>query len=66
MKISSTFKRVTSAATAAALFVMAFPAMKNAGTAEAASAVSIDTATTYQTIKGFGGINLPEWAGCIY
>lgn len=63
MKISSALKRVTSAATAAALFVMAFPAMKNVGIAEAASAVSIDTATTYQTIKGFGGINLPEWAG---
>ena len=63
MKISSTFKRFTSAAAAAALFVMSFPAMNNGGTAQAASAVSIDTATTYQTIKGFGGINLPEWAG---
>lgn len=27
----------------------------------AATTVSIDTRTEYQTIRGFGGINLPEW-----
>ena len=32
-------------------------------TASAASACSINTSKTYQTIKGFGGMNLPEWTG---
>lgn len=31
--------------------------------AGAASDCVIDSATTYQHISGFGGINLPEWAG---
>ncbi len=29
----------------------------------AASICTVDTDVTYQTIDGFGGINLPEWAG---
>ncbi|MBR1823504.1 MAG: carbohydrate binding domain-containing protein [Ruminococcus sp.] len=63
MKITNIFKKLTSATAAAALFMTALPSMGSLGTAEAASAVSIDTNKTYQTIKGFGGINLPEWAG---
>ena len=31
--------------------------------AQAADACIIDTATEYQTIRGFGGMNLPEWQG---
>ena len=31
--------------------------------AEAASACTINTNKTYQTIRGFGGMNLPEWQG---
>ena len=32
-------------------------------TADAASLCTINTSKTYQTIRGFGGINLPEWVG---
>lgn len=63
MKITNIFKKLTSATAAAALFMTVLPSMGSLETAQAASAVSIDTAKTYQTIKGFGGINLPEWAG---
>ena len=31
--------------------------------AEAASACTVNTNKTYQTIRGFGGMNLPEWQG---
>ena len=37
----------------------AFPMQKG----YAASTVVVDTKQTYQTIKGFGGINHPEWTG---
>ena len=62
MKITSIFKRLTSAAAAAALFLTALPSASYYN-ADAADAVQVDTSKTYQTIKGFGGINLPEWAG---
>ena len=32
-------------------------------TADAASACTVNTNKTYQTIRGFGGMNLPEWQG---
>ena len=32
-------------------------------TANAAGDCIIDSGTTYQTIRGFGGMNLPEWMG---
>ena len=63
MKITSIFKKLTSATAAAAIALTAIPSMGTLESAYAASAVSVDTSTTYQTIKGFGGINLPEWAG---
>lgn len=63
MKLSQKFKKLISATAAAALFVTSFPAFYHYEDAAAADSVSIDTKTTYQTIKGFGGINLPEWAG---
>lgn len=63
MKLSQKFKKFISATAAAALFVTSFPAFYHYEDAAAADSVSIDTKTTYQTIKGFGGINLPEWAG---
>ena len=37
----------------------AFPASVSVSAADCV----IDTGTTYQTIRGFGGINHPEWAG---
>ncbi len=37
----------------------AFPAAVSVSAADCV----IDTGTTYQTIRGFGGINHPEWAG---
>ena len=37
----------------------AFPMQKG----YAASTVVVDTEQTYQTIKGFGGMNHPEWTG---
>ena len=63
MKLSQKFKKLISATAAAALFVTSFPAFYHYEDAAAADSVSIDTKITYQTIKGFGGINLPEWAG---
>ncbi|HAE52936.1 MAG TPA: endo-xylanase, partial [Ruminococcus sp.] len=52
--------RIISSFTAAALAVTGF-SMIPAIDAAAADVVTVDTTTTYQTIRGFGGINLPEW-----
>ncbi len=56
-------KKVTDAMAAVACLGASFTVFPAAPTAKADAAVVIDTSTTYQTIRGFGGINLPEWAG---
>lgn len=67
MKIKYVLARVMSAATASAMIVTGFaiaPANDQAIIeADAASTVVIDTTTEYQTIRGFGGMNHPEWTG---
>ncbi len=63
MKHSSIFGKVVSSVTASAMLftcLAVFPE-KNTLTVSAASAAVIDTTDVYQTIRGFGGINLPEW-----
>ena len=51
------FMKITAAVSAAAMLLSItaiFPA-------HAADVCQIDTSSTHQTIRGFGGINLPEW-----
>ncbi len=67
MKIKSILERLVSAATASAMIITGF-AIAPVGDQEiidanAASAVVIDTTKEYQTIRGFGGIDHPEWTG---
>ena len=50
---------VVSAAALLTGSVTAFPEQVSVNAADCV----IDTGTTYQTIRGFGGINHPEWAG---
>ena len=62
MKKTNIFGKMLSVVTSAAMLfavTAAFPE-KTSFEASAAGAV-IDTTETYQTIRGFGGINLPEW-----
>lgn len=63
MKVLSKMAAMLSAA--AMLFTMAsaLPEFTDDFTAAAADAVVVDTNKTYQFIRGFGGINHPEWTG---
>ncbi|MBQ9809388.1 MAG: carbohydrate binding domain-containing protein [Ruminococcus sp.] len=66
MNLRKSAGRLLSGITAAALFAALIPSLpeeKLTITAYAADAVVVDTTTEYQTIRGFGGINLPEWVG---
>lgn len=59
-------KRFTSVFLSCMLSVSALSGIISQNTAIDADAVSaclIDTTSEYQTIRGFGGINLPEWIG---
>lgn len=56
------FSKLTSLVSAAAM-VLTMAATLPATPAAAASAAVIDTTKTYQYIRGFGGINHPEWTG---
>ncbi|HPY86182.1 MAG TPA: glucuronoarabinoxylan endo-1,4-beta-xylanase, partial [Ruminococcus flavefaciens] len=47
---------VMSAVVTAGLLAASFPVSTSAATT-----VSVDTKKQYQTVRGFGGINLPEW-----
>lgn len=59
------FKKISTAVLSTALLTTAIPAMPFDSTpsVSAASTCVIDTGTTYQTIRGFGGMNHPEWQG---
>ena len=48
---------------AAVLLSGSVPALPNNTLSVIAADCVIDTGTTYQSIRGFGGINHPEWAG---
>ncbi len=67
MKFKSVIGRMLSAVTASAMLmagIAVYPEKENSRLeAFAADNVVIDTTTEYQTIRGFGGINLPEWQG---
>ncbi len=56
-------KKITSGLLCGTLLASAVPAIPAAETAAAAGSCTIDTSTTYQTIRGFGGMNHPEWQG---
>lgn len=62
MKIVNTAKAVVSAVISG-LIIAAYVPAAPCFTADAASLCTINTSKTYQTIRGFGGINLPEWVG---
>ncbi len=63
MKTTNIFGKLLSAVTSMALLVSGTAAFSGSAplTASAAGAAMIDTTDVYQTIRGFGGINLPEW-----
>lgn len=66
MELKKTISRAFSAVTAAAMLITGFAVMPEDNDileTSAAERVVIDTTTEYQTIKGFGGINHPEWTG---
>ncbi|MBR3970739.1 MAG: carbohydrate binding domain-containing protein [Ruminococcus sp.] len=65
MNIKSFVGRAVSAITASAMLVtgLAVAPEKSIIETSAAERVVIDTTTEYQTIRGFGGINHPEWTG---
>ncbi|MBQ8926675.1 MAG: carbohydrate binding domain-containing protein [Oscillospiraceae bacterium] len=56
-------RRLLSAAAAGALLLTGIPAVPASVPmeAQAATLCTIDTTKTYQSVRGFGGINLPEW-----
>lgn len=57
-------KRIMAALTAAAaIAVSAIPMISQSVSVSAADTCVISTAKQYQTIRGFGGINHPEWTG---
>lgn len=62
MKFKSITEKFISAITASAMLVTGFCIVPFEVSA-AAETVVIDTTTEYQTIRGFGGINHPEWTG---
>lgn len=57
--------RFVSAVTASAMLITGFAFAPSADMADtyAADTVVVDTSKTYQYIRGFGGINHPEWTG---
>ena len=56
------FKKVVSAALSS-IMVLGTMSVMPANVTSAAVNCTIDTSKQYQTIRGFGGINHPEWAG---
>lgn len=60
MTMFRTLKRCFAAAAAYAVMLTAAAVMP---AASAAGTCSVNTGKTYQMIRGFGGMNLPEWQG---
>ena len=64
MKKSNRFKRAAAFAAGSAMMLSLLGSVVPAPVSvSAAGDCVIDTGTTYQNIRGFGGINHPEWAG---
>ncbi len=66
MKLHSIICRMVSSAAASAMLITCLNVMPQKDDileTYAADAVVIDTTTEYQTIRGFGGIDHPEWTG---
>ena len=60
MKVTRTVTRVLAAALSCTMLLNAAASMPDV---TAAGACTINTNKTYQLIRGFGGMNLPEWQG---
>lgn len=65
MEFKTIAGRLVSAVTASAMLITGFAFAPSADMADtyAADTVVVDTTKTYQYIRGFGGINHPEWTG---
>ncbi|MDE6424744.1 MAG: carbohydrate binding domain-containing protein [Ruminococcus sp.] len=63
MKNKKSVKRILSLFTSSAMLFALTSALPKQKNALAASEVVIDINKEYQTIRGFGGINHPEWTG---
>ena len=67
MRIKTMKKTAVSLALSGAVLLSALPSvpvvMHDDNLVQAASVCNIDDSKTYQTIRGFGGMNLPEWMG---
>ena len=61
MDIRKLLTSLASGLTASALMLSAFAGLPAAVTSYAASGVIVDTTEEYQVIRGFGGMNHPEW-----
>ncbi len=62
MNIMKTVKAALSAVLSGVVIAASLPASPVFNT-DAASLCTVNPSKTYQTIRGFGGINLPEWVG---
>ena len=58
--MKKTIRRMLSAAVGSALMLTGIGGI-GSGSVTAAGTCTVNTGKTYQTIRGFGGINLPEW-----
>ncbi|MBQ4346571.1 MAG: carbohydrate binding domain-containing protein, partial [Oscillospiraceae bacterium] len=63
MKHTSRFLRRFAAICTSGLLAQTLLCAMPFNSSTAASVCVVDTATTYQSIRGFGGINHPEWTG---
>ncbi len=63
MKNKKSVKRILSLFTSSAMLLTLASALPEQRNVAAASTVTVDINKEYQTIRGFGGINHPEWTG---
>ncbi|MCM1133905.1 MAG: carbohydrate binding domain-containing protein [Ruminococcus flavefaciens] len=63
MKTNKIIKRLSAVFTASAMLFTLTAVLPETETATAVSDISVDISKEYQTIRGFGGINHPEWTG---
>ena len=63
MKNKKSVKRILSLFTSSAMVLTLASALPEQRNVAAASTVTVDINKEYQTIRGFGGINHPEWTG---
>lgn len=63
MKSNSFIKKISALLTSSAMLFTVASVLRSQSNVTAASEVVIDMNKEYQTIRGFGGINHPEWTG---